>query len=65
MILLGLVILFSLVVLALSAKDIHVTESGVFIDDGIEILQLSPFFFTFAAFGLATSVLTVMFIVPM
>jgi len=60
----GLVITFSLVELALCAKDMHVTKGGVFIDEGPEILMLSPFFFPFAAFGLATSVLTLLFLVP-
>jgi len=60
----GLVLLFSVVELGLCAKDILVTKRGVFIDDGFEILQLSPFFFPFAAFGLAISVLTLLFITP-
>jgi len=60
----GVVLLFSLVELGLCANEIRITENGVFIDNGFEILMLSPFYFTFAAFGLATSVLTIAFMVP-
>jgi len=60
----AIVILFSLVELGLCAKNISLTKAGLFIDDGFEILQLSPFFFTFVAFGLAISVLTMVFMVP-
>lgn len=63
-VLFGFVLLFSLVELGLCAKDIHVTKNGVFIDDGSEILFLSPFFFPFAAFGLAISVLSLLFMIP-
>jgi hypothetical protein len=60
----AIVLLFSLVELALCAKNISLTKAGLFIDDGFEILQLSPFFFPFVAFGLAISVLTLVFLIP-
>jgi len=59
-----LTILFSIVELGLCAKDILVTKGGVFIDNGLEVLMLSPFFFPFAAFGLAVAVITLLFMVP-
>jgi len=60
----GLALFFSLVELGLCATDIHVTNKGVFLDNGAEIVQLSPFFFPFAAFGLGISVLTLLFVAP-
>jgi hypothetical protein len=51
--------------LGLCAKNIHVTNKGLFLDNGAEIVQLSPFFFPFAAFGLAISVLSLLFVAPM
>jgi hypothetical protein len=51
--------------LGLCANDLRVTKGGVFIDTGNEVLLLSPFFFPFAAFGLAISVLTIVFVLPM
>lgn len=60
----AVVLLFSVVELGLCAKNISLTKAGLFIDDGFEILMLSPFFFPFVAFGLAISVLTIVFLIP-
>jgi len=60
----ALVLIFSLVELALCAKNITITNAGLFIDDGFEILMLSPFFFPFVAFGLAIAVMTLLFLIP-
>lgn len=62
---LAIVLLFSLCELGLCANNIRTTKQGVFIDEGQEVLLLSPFYFTFAAFGVATSALTLLFMVPM
>jgi hypothetical protein len=45
--------------------NIHTTKMGVSLEDGMRIVQLTPFFFQFAAFGLGISVLTLLFVAPM